>query len=764
MRGWIWGIVCLVWAQDTASRPRIGLVLSGGGARGAAHIGVIQALEEEGIPIDYITGTSMGAMVGAFYAAGYTPAEMQAMIFREAGAWFAPGLLFREDRYFKLLAPHDITIGEVPLDFLTKGDVPLPDQVVSDFEINLRLNEKLAGPSLAAKGNFDSLVVSYRAIGADLYKKQAVILARGSLPLAVRVSISVPIFFAPITTRQYVNLVDGGVYNNFPIEPMQKVFKPNYIIGVHVGSPPMTLEDFQEKGYYWRLFSHLSDPLSWQKMPERGFFIQPDLGEMSSTDFSVQGLSFAIQRGYEATKSCIEELRQEIGGWQADSTTLAARRQFFRAYRGEAIRADSLDFYPASRSEHFFYRRVVGIRPGDMVSATRLRRGLSRLRSAVPFYSLLPAYEQLADGRTLLSIYLRRRGGVALRTGLAVYSPQGYAWQVGVRGEKVWWAAWQGELLATQGTFAQALELRLSIRPPLPWDIYLTGRSRVLRYTYQTLGSAWLPRAREAGFFSDIDWLSGGVTWTYKQAAIQAMVHRLRQEDRYLYQGTSRGTSTTAQGVSIEVQVSTEDDRQYPLEGAGLWLQGSLNQAVERPFEPNPLYTRAEHYWPEARLRFRQQLRLFSGFSVGLRAEAGVSLQKPYLDSITSLLTSPRFEPFPESPQLLLPELYNRIYGAVGGNMTIVFWRKLSLRVSASLYQPVARLVLPTRSNPTGEIELPGESLSWLPLYRYGMVGVFYKTFFGPIGAFLTYYDRQPQPFRVFLHLGYTLFPQRPWQ
>lgn len=765
MRWQLLGLVCLMWAQDSVGpRLRVGLVLSGGGARGAAHVGVLQALEEEGIPIDYITGTSMGAMVGAFYAAGYTPAEMQSMIFREAEAWFAPGLIFREDRYFKPLAGHDITIGEVPLDFLTKGGFPLPEQVVSDFEINLRLNEKLAGPGLAAKGNFDSLVVPYRAIGADLYKRQAVVFASGSLPLAVRVSISVPIFFAPITTRQYVNLVDGGVYDNFPIEPMQKAFNPDYIIGVHVGSPPMTLEDFRGKGYYWRLFSHLSDQLSWQKMPERGFFIQPDLGDMSSTDFSVQKLAFAIQRGYEATKSCIEELRQEIGGQQADSATLEVRRRFFRQYRGVAIRVDSLDFYPATRGERFFYRRVVGIRPGEEVSFSRLRRGLSYLRSAVPFYSLLPVYQRLLDGRNLLSFYLRRRGGVALRTGLAVYSPQGYAWQVGVRADKVWWAAWQGELLATQGTFAQALELRLSVRPPFSWNVDFVGESCVLRYTYQQLGATWLPRAREAGLFSDVDWLSGGVAWTYRQVAIRAMLHRLRQEDWYLYRGITRGTSTTAQSASIDLHLSTEDDRQYPLEGTSLWLQATLNQAIERPLEPNPLYERAEHYWPEARLRFRQQIRLFSGFSIGFRAEAGLSLQRPYLDSITSLLTSPRYEPFPESPQLFLPELYNRVYGALGGNVTLVFWRKLSLLVSASLYQPAARLVLPDRNNPAGEIRLPLRGGPWPPLYRYGMVGVFYKTFFGPIGAFLTYYDRQAQPFRVFLHLGYTLFPKRPWQ
>ncbi len=745
--------------------PRVGLVLSGGGARGIAHVGVLQALEEEGIPIDYITGTSMGAMVGAFYAAGYTPAEMQRFFFRESQAWFAPGTLLQEGRYYGMGKAHDITLGEIPIDFLTRGDLPLPDQLFSDFEINLRLNQRLTPISSGVGDDFDSLLVPYRSVGADLYRKKALLFSQGSLALAVRVSISVPLFFAPITTRTHINLVDGGVYDNFPVEPMQKVFQPDYIIGVHVGAPPLTLEEFKAKGYYWRLFSHLADPLSWQKMPARSFFIQPDLGEMSSTAFNEERAAFAIQRGYEAAKACIQELRHEIGPRRLDSVAFARKRAYLRQLRSYPIRVDSVSFYPARRAEAFFYRRVVGIRAGDVIVWERLRHSLLSVRQAASFYSIFPEFRATEGGGTQLSFYVRPRGAYSIRTGLAVFSPAGYAWQVGVRAEKVWWAGWQGEILMTQGTFVQGLEARVRIRPPMPWQLYLVGESRIFRYNYQAMGQSWLPRPRQAGLFSDVDWLMGGGTWTWRQAEMSLLVHRLLYRDRYsLPNGPELGSRLSAQAVSWEVVANSEDDRQYPTRGRTFELGIALAGGIENPVRPQPLYRSAEHYWPQGRLRLRQHVAIVPGFSVGAKIEAGASLQKPFADSVAALLASPRYDPFPESPQLFLPELYNRLFGAVGGHLTIALKRKILLRVEGSLYQPLARLAFPTTTNPEGAIQWPLPNAPRLSLYRYLMMGVYYKSFVGPIGAFLAYYDRQPNPLRVFLHLGYTLFPRRPWQ
>ncbi|MCS7297157.1 MAG: patatin-like phospholipase family protein [Bacteroidia bacterium] len=763
---WLWwiGIGASLFAQDTITRPRIGLVLSGGGARGAAHVGVIQALEEAGIPIDYITGTSMGAMVGGFYAAGYSPAEMFLIMRRENRLWLGPGLFYREFSYYTLTRPHDITTWEIPLEFLSRGDLPLPEQIVSDFEINLGLNTKLAAINLATGGNFDSLLVPYRAIGADLYRRKPVIFKRGSLPLAVRVSISVPIFFSPLTTREYTNLVDGGIYDNFPVEPMQREFAPDFIIGVHVGSPPMSLEEFRQKGYYWRLFSHLSDQLTWQKLPERSFFIQPDLGEMSGTDFSTAGLSFAVRRGYEAAAACVEELREQLGPWRADSAGLAEKRQRFRQYRDQPISVSEVDFFPATLSQRFFYRQVLGIRSGDVLTPEGLRSRLFRLRRAASFYSLFPEFvpDSNNSGRARLTVLVRPRGEVFLRVGLGVFSPSGYVIQVGSRIEKIWWAGWETEALLTQSSFAQGAEFRLRVRPPFPLDLRLIGETQFNRFIYQRLGLYWLPLPRQADIFTTVEQVGGGFQFALKRFEAQTGVLRYVISD--LHSTPEVRTDVRAMTGYLRLLVDTEDDRQYPTQGGRLYAALYLSRAVERPLFTQAPYALAEHFWPQAVVRYRQSLPLLRSLSIGLRIEGGLSLQIPYADSIAAIMASPAFYPFPESPVLFIPEFYQRGFAAVGGHVTIRVLRKVFLRAEGYLHQGLLRMRFPSALQPEGALTLPAAPLSLPPLSRYIMLGAFYRTFIGPLGAFISYYDRQPQPIRVFLHLGYTRFLERPWQ
>ncbi|MCS7162966.1 MAG: patatin-like phospholipase family protein [Bacteroidia bacterium] len=770
MRG-LWGVVLgflgLVLAQDSAARRlRIGLVLSGGGSRGSAHIGVLRALEEAGIPIDYITGTSMGAMAGAFYSAGYSPAEMALLLLRENTRWLGPGLFYKEYRYYTPARSHDITTWEIPLEFFTRGDAPLPEQVVSDFEVNLGLTERLASVNLARGANFDSLLVPYRAIGADLFRRQPIIFRRGSLPLAVRVSISVPLFFSPLTTPEYTNLVDGGVYDNFPVGPMQKEFNPDFIIGVHVGTPPMSLEEFRQKGYYWQLFSHLSDQLSWQKLPRRSFFIQPDLGDMDPTDFSFSSLSFAIQRGYEATMACIEELKEAIGApVRLDSAALLRKRAELRRWWNQPIPISRIGFYPAKPSEAFFYRRVLGLRPNDTLTTTRLRRRLFALRQSASFYSIFPEIvpDSAAPGKSLLTLLVRPRGNTFLRVGLGVFSPSGYVVQIEGQLEKIWWAGWEAQFFLTQGSFAQSLELRGRMRFPLPILLRLVGEAQLHRFVYQALGTSWLALPRPAEVFTTVNQFS---------VATQFLLRRLETELGLAQQrltearGPLAEPTLTLKATSsyLRLLIDTEDDRQYPQRGMRLYGAVYLNSGIEKPRRPSAPYTQALHYWPQAVFRYRQSASLWQGFSLGLRVEGGLSLQRSYADTVATYLASPAFYPFPESPTLFLPEFYQRGFVAGGGHLTVGLWRKLAFRAEAYLLQPVLRLNPNPSPSPTSEVFLPPLQGPLPPLYRYGMVGLFYQTFIGPIGLFLSYYDRQPQPFRLFIHLGYTRFTERPWQ
>ena len=150
----------------------VGLVLSGGGANGIAHVGVIKALEEYNIPIDYITGTSSGAFVGAMYAAGFTPKEMEAFFTSEQFQRMTKGEIEPKDRFF--FKEHDDGAGMVKLRFSKNLSIPLslPTNFVTPSAVDYQLMQIFAGANAAAKGNFDSLLVPFRCVAADIDRKE----------------------------------------------------------------------------------------------------------------------------------------------------------------------------------------------------------------------------------------------------------------------------------------------------------------------------------------------------------------------------------------------------------------------------------------------------------------------------------------------------------------------------------------------------------------------------------------------------------------
>jgi len=201
-------------AQD---RPRIGLVLGGGGAAGVAHVGVVQALEELGIRPDVITGTSMGAIVGALYAAGFTPDELQeavttidwSSIFNDTSDRQLLHPLRRDTRLDPFSVQTDLPIG------IGAGGIQVDAGLIDAVKLNLTLRRLFA----RAQGvsDFDDLPIPFRAIATDLVSGEAVVLGEGDLTAAVRASMSIPALFPPVEIDGQL-LVDGGVVNNLPVD------------------------------------------------------------------------------------------------------------------------------------------------------------------------------------------------------------------------------------------------------------------------------------------------------------------------------------------------------------------------------------------------------------------------------------------------------------------------------------------------------------------------------------------------------------------
>ncbi|MFZ9872020.1 MAG: patatin-like phospholipase family protein [Steroidobacteraceae bacterium] len=310
------------------SAPRVGLVLSGGGARGAAHVGVLKVLEEQRIPIHAIAGTSMGAVVGGLYASGLSAGEITALI--ESDEWRAAftepaprdRLSFRrksEDQNFLVKFPLGIK----------SGSFRLPKGLVSGQRVSQALR-RVTFP-VAGRAQFDQLPIPFRAVATDLETGDAVVLGSGDLVDAMRASLAAPGVFAPVEIDGRL-LVDGGLANNLPVDVAQAM-GVDVLIVVDVGFPLRKRDTLDSvttiSNQMLSILIRRGSDAQRERLGTRDILISPDLGEASSFDFAI--VAQATSLGESAARAAATQLASlstdgaGYAAWLADRA--AAREQ-----------------------------------------------------------------------------------------------------------------------------------------------------------------------------------------------------------------------------------------------------------------------------------------------------------------------------------------------------------------------------------------------------------------------------------------------------
>ncbi len=339
-------------------RPKIGLALSGGGARGAAHIGVLEVLEEQRIPIDFIAGTSMGALVGGLYASGLSPARLDSVVSETDWAQAFADNIPRGDRSFRRKRDDDL--------FLVKhkpglrgGRLLFPSGILDGHRVDLLL-KRLSLPVVTVR-DFDSLSVPYRAVAADIVTGEAVVLDHGDLALAMRASMAIPAAFAPREIDGRL-LVDGGIVNNFPIDVVRRM-GADIVIAVDIATPPTGREQLGSvpaiAGQLATLASEQDKKRQIASLAEGDVFIRPDLGSITVASFERAGDAVAI--GERAAREALPALQR-----------LALSPDEYRAY--QAARAERV---AAVRPAIIGAERIVNqSRLADQVIVARLRASI----------------------------------------------------------------------------------------------------------------------------------------------------------------------------------------------------------------------------------------------------------------------------------------------------------------------------------------------------------------------------------------------------
>lgn len=295
----------------SAHAQRVGLVMSGGGAKGMTHIGVIKALEENGIPIDYVAGTSMGAIVAGLYANGMTTDEMIELIKSDDFHRWQTGEIESVNRYFFRQADptpelYGITLSESDSRRRLKLNI-LPDAIVNPSKMNIALLQLFSEAGAVCRGDFDRLFVPFRSVASDVGGQQAYIWRTGDFGDAVRSSMSYPVMFRPVTTDDGHVLMDGGMFNNFPVDVMQADFHPDYIIGSSVSGNSSDTDDRDLMSIAQNLVIR---PTDYHIDAEQGIMLQFRWDKINIWDFSI--VDQLVRQGYDSTMAHIDEIRARV--------------------------------------------------------------------------------------------------------------------------------------------------------------------------------------------------------------------------------------------------------------------------------------------------------------------------------------------------------------------------------------------------------------------------------------------------------------------
>jgi NTE family protein len=368
-------------ARTPGAAPRIGLALSGGGARGIAHVGVLKVLEEMRIPIHCVTGTSMGSIVGGTYAAGTPPARLEELvlsadweqIFRDQPPRDEISIRRKGDDYKTLFAPE---FG------LKDGGLALPKGVVAGVSIEAFFRV-LAEPAMGVN-DFSRLPIPFRAMATDIETGESVVLDRGSVAQAMRASMAVPGAIAPVEFEGRL-LVDGGIANNLPIDEARKLCA-DVVIAVNISTPPLKRKDLNSA---LTVASQLINFLGKQtvdaqlkSMGSGDVLIEPDLGDISAGSFTRS--KDAIRIGEEATRA----LSASLARYSVSPEQYAALRARQIADRKALGTVDEIRIEGLQRTNPEVLRSLVKSKPGEPLSEEKVGADLRRIYGRGDFESI----------------------------------------------------------------------------------------------------------------------------------------------------------------------------------------------------------------------------------------------------------------------------------------------------------------------------------------------------------------------------------------
>lgn len=644
---------------------KVGLVLSGGGAKGVAHVGVIKALEENGIPIDYVAGTSMGSIVGSLYSCGWTPDSMLNMMTSKDFLNWSMGVVDKGNLSFVSSPEATPEWGKISFggDNVNIADQVLPKSLINPTPMNIEFLKLFSPYTKVCGGDFNKLFVPFRCVFSDVYKKHKVVCRKGSLGESVRGSMSFPLVYRSIMVDSILAF-DGGIYDNFPVDVMRDEFHPDFIIGVSVSKP-------DGKPNVDNMYSELEDLI----IQNNDYSVDPKIGikiQVPVTNFGVLSFDEAQEIydiGYKTGLQWVDSIKSRISA-RRSLEEVNARRAMFAAKVPE-ISFESISTPGVTGKKHDYLVSIFSSREkkDGKITMDDVEEAYYNAISQGDVEEILPE----ADGDELvlkanLKHPWRASAGGWLSTGVGsfIYAGIGYH-SLKKNSIDALLSLWGG-----QSYVAARLKGRIRLNSYNPSYISLEGVASKKKY-YDNL-PFFFSSANIESFVSNVNFVRAAYEVGHGRSAL--LKASVAYGDQY---------KVNTGKVMLEYEYNTLGQRTFPETGRRFYVSLSGSHMHSKiPVEDGTL---SQSLWRgKIDVLWNNYYSVAKNFNIGALAQGGVSIGKRFSDQMTDLMTSSFFMPLESMDNCYIPQLRGDDYVALGAIPIWKIFQRIQLRGDAYVF------------------------------------------------------------------------------
>jgi NTE family protein len=778
-------MLALMFCATNVLAQRVGLVLSGGGAQGMVHIGVIKALEENNIPIDYITGTSMGALVGSYYASGHSIDELIANFNSEYFVNTSTGAIAPKDKYYfkqNAKTPSWVDLNWSPALGAQKY---VPTNVISPYVIDLDMMKQYTTVSSAANYNFDSLYIPFRCVAADVETKQQIIFRGGNLGLAVRASMSYPMYLKPVNFEGHL-LFDGGMYNNFPSDIMHTDFAPDVMLGSTVADNPKTPD---EDNVFSQLKSMLMYNSNYKVDFTKGIMIDMKLSDAGLFEFG--RAEEIIDYGYRSTMLQMDSIKAMISRRVTMAERNALRAKFTTKKLPFVI--DNVDIENTNVQTAKYIKKILHInKDSTVISLAEFEKQYYRLIADQKIRHIFPiASLNTNTGKYNVNLRIAKQYPFNVELGGNLSSQPISTGYVALNYQHLKRVSTQVNGNFYFGKLYTAGQLFARIDFPTYTPFALTAKINTSKYDFYRSSNIFIKNEKPSFLvLNENNSELGLITPAGNTGIYGATIGYATQSNQY-YQEPEFSKSDTADvsnfnfwHTNLYYERSSLNRKQFASSGTLFSLKATYVDGEERNKPGNKYRTvgdinsilgvyRKYHSWAQFKMVYDTYLKQRGKFRFGVYAEAVArintrylftndttyqTLSKQYFSNYTATqIMAPSFAPLPQANTLFLTNFRANQYVAGGIKTLTKLPFNIDLRLEGYLFQPVY----------TFQKDLLNKTYNSKPFeYRKVMATstLVYNSIIGPVSLALNYYDNlefKETNFSLLFSVGYLIFNKK---